>query len=184
MFCPSCGKDNPVECKFCAACGFNLEVITRALYTNSVGLYPRFDTALNQLIARYSERVFKNAPTTALSQNLSDSWKVLGEGILTASVDFALFWLMLFVIFPLRLLTLFISTPFKLITPLVSAPFRRRMEESNRPKALASIEEGQSADNKPMSEINEWRIGSAISAVEHTTEHLPDYIRPVRKTGE
>src|SRR5436190_21986739 len=109
MFCPSCGKDNPVECKFCAACGFNLEVITRALYTNSVGLYPRFDTALNQLIARYAERVFKNAPTTALSQNLFDSWKVLGEGILTASVDFALFWLMLFVIFPLRLLTLFIS---------------------------------------------------------------------------
>jgi hypothetical protein len=183
MFCPSCGKENPVECKFCAACGFNLDVVSRALYTNSVGLYPRFDTALNQLIARYSERVFKNAPTTALSRKLSDSWKVLGEGLFTASVDFALFWLMLFVIFPLRLLTLFISTPFRLLTS-VSAPFRHRMEERNRPKALAPIDEIQAADNKRQSEISEWRMNSAISVVEHTTEHLTDYHRPVRSTGE
>jgi hypothetical protein len=184
MFCPSCGKENPVECKFCASCGFNLEVISRALYTNSVGLYTKFDTALNNLIARYSERVFKNAPTAALSRKLSDSWKVLGEGILTVPVDFALFWLMLFVIFPLRLLTILISTPFRLLTSSGSAPFRRQMEESNRPKALASPERVQSTDNKRKSEISEWRIDSAISAVEHTTEHLPDYHRPMRSTGE
>src|SRR6185436_19604268 len=120
MFCPSCGKENPVECRFCASCGFNLEVVSRALYTSSVGLYTKFDTALNHLIARYSERVFKNAPTTALSRRLSDSWKVQGEGILTAPVDFALFWLMLFVFFPLRLLTILISTPFRLLTSLGS----------------------------------------------------------------
>jgi hypothetical protein len=184
MFCPSCGKENPIEGKFCAACGFNLEVVSRALYTNSVGLYSRFDAALNQLISRYSERLFKNAPTTALSRKLSDSWKVLGEGLLTASVDFALFWLMLFVIFPLRFLTLFITTPFRLLTSVVSAPFRRRMGESNHPKALASIEEVQSADNKPRGEISEWRIDSPISVVEHTTERLSEYHRPVRSTGE
>ena len=184
MFCPTCGKENPVECKFCASCGFNLEVVSRALYTNSVGLYTRFDTALNQLIARYSERVFKNAPTTALSRRLSDSWKVLGGGILTAPVDFALFWLMLFVIFPLRLLTLLVSTPFRILTSLASAPLRRKMEESNRPKALASIEEVQSADNNRKSDISEWRIDSAISAVEHTTEHLSDYNRPMRSKRE
>jgi hypothetical protein len=181
MFCPSCGKENPVECKFCATCGFNLDVVSRALYTNSVGFYTRFDTALNQLIARYSERVFKNAPTTALSQKLSDSWKVLGEGILTAPVDFALFWLMLFIIFPLRLLTLLVSTPFRLLT---SAPFRRQMKGSDRPKALVPIDEIQSADNQRQSQISEWPIGSAISVVEHTTERLPDYHRPVRSTGE
>jgi len=184
MFCPSCGKENPVECRFCASCGFNLEVVSRALYTSSVGLYTKFDTALNQLIARYSERVFKNAPTTALSRRLSDSWKVLGEGILTAPVDFALFWLMLFVFFPLRLLTLLISTPFRILTSLASTPLRRQMEESKRPKALASIDEVQSADNNLKSEISEWRIDSAISAVEHTTEHLSDYNRPMRNTSE
>jgi hypothetical protein len=184
MFCPSCGKENPVECRFCASCGFNFEVVSRALYTSSVGLYTKFDTALNQLIARYSERVFKNAPTTALSRRLSDSWKVLGEGILTAPVDFALFWLMLFVFFPLRLLTLLISTPFRILTSLASTPLRRQMEESKRPKALASIDEVQSADNNLKSEISEWRIDSAISAVEHTTEHLSDYNRPMRSTSE
>src|ERR1044072_3865944 len=182
MFCPSCGKENPVECKFCASCGFNLELVSRALYTNSVGLYTRFDAALNQLIARYAARVFKNAPTTALSRKLSDSWKVLLEGILTAPVDFAIFWLMLFVIFPLRLLTLLISSPFRLLTSIVSAPFRRQMEESNRPKAVAAIKEIQSADNKRESELNKWRTDSPISVVEHTTEHLPDYHRPVRGT--
>ena len=184
MFCPSCGKENPVECRFCASCGFNLEVVSRALYTSSVGLYTKFDTALNQLIARYSERVFKNAPTTALSRRLSDSWKVLGEGILTAPVDFALFWLMLFVFFPLRLLTLLISTPFRILTSLASTPLRRQVEESKRPKALASIDEVQSADNNLKREISEWRIDSAISAVEHTTEHLSDYNRPMRNTSE
>jgi hypothetical protein len=159
-------------------------VVSRALYTNSVGLYTKFDTALNQLIARYSERVFKNAPTTALSQKLSDSWKVLGEGILTAPVDFALFWLMLFVFFPLRLLTLLISTPFRLLTSLPSAPFRRQMEESTRPQALAAIEGVHPADHKREPEISEWKIDSAISVVEHTTEHLSDYHRPMRSTGE
>jgi hypothetical protein len=184
MFCPNCGKENPLECKFCAACGFNLEVVSRALYTNSVGFYTRFDTALNQLIARYSEPVFKNAPTTALSRKLSDSWKVLGEGILTVPVNFALFWLMLFVIFPLRLLTLLISTPFRLLNSLVSAPFRQQMEKGNRAKSLTSAAEIQSTDNKAKREAGEWRIGSVMSVVEHTTEHLPDYHRPVRNTGE
>jgi hypothetical protein len=182
MFCPSCGRENPLECKFCASCGFNLEVVSRALYTKSVGFYTRFDTALNKLIARYSERVFRNAPTTALSRKLSDSWKVLGEGILTAPVDFALFWLMLFAIFPLRLLTLLISTPFRLLTSSAS-PSGQQME-SNRPKAPASLEEGQSADNRRKSELSEWRIDSAISAVEHTTEHLSDYHGPMRSTGK
>lgn len=184
MFCPRCGKENPLECKFCASCGFNLEAVSRALYTNSVGFYTRFDTALNQLIARYSERVFKNAPTTALSRKPSDAWKVLGGGILTAPVDFVLFWLMLFVIFPLRLLTLLVSTPFTLLTPMISAPFRQQVEKGNRPKALASIDEIESADNKAKREASEWRIGSAISIVEHTTEHLTDYHRPMRNTGE
>ncbi|HWP41789.1 MAG TPA: zinc ribbon domain-containing protein, partial [Blastocatellia bacterium] len=109
MFCPSCGKDNLPDCKYCASCGINLEPVSRALYTSSVGFFTRFDTALNQLVARYSERVFKNAPTTALSRKLSDSWKTLGQGLVTLPVDFVLFWIMLFVVLPFRLLTLVIS---------------------------------------------------------------------------
>ncbi|HET9530732.1 MAG TPA: zinc ribbon domain-containing protein [Blastocatellia bacterium] len=178
MFCPNCGKDNVPECKFCASCGINLEVVSRALYTSSVGFYTRFDTALNQLIARYSERVFDNAPASALSRRLSDSWKLLGEGFLTVSADFVLFWIMLFVVLPLRLLTLLVSTPFTL---LITAPFRQLMDKGNRPKALARVNENQDAEKKGTGEISEWRVDSAISVVEHTTEHLPDY-RPSRRS--
>jgi hypothetical protein len=169
MFCPNCGKDNVPECKFCASCGTNLEVVTRALYTNSVGIYTRFDTALNQLIAHYSERVFKKAPTTALSRRLSDSWKLLGEGILTTPVDFILFWLMLFVVLPLRLLTLIVSTPFILL-----------MERGNRPKSLPPQSENKAISNDAKSVPSEWTEGSVVSVMEHTTEHLPDYLPPRR----
>jgi hypothetical protein len=180
MFCPNCGKDNLPDCKYCASCGINLEAVSRAFYTSSVGFYTRFDTALNQLIARYSERVFKNAPTTALSRKRSDSWKLLGEGILTAPVDFVLFWIMLFIVLPLRLLTLLISTPFRLFKKLITEPFRQLMEKNNHPKALASINENQAAENKAKSEMSEWQIGSVISVVEHTTKNLPDYHPPMR----
>lgn len=172
MFCPSCGKDNVPECKFCASCGTNLEVVTRALYTNSVGIYTRFDSALNQLIAHYSERVFKKAPTTALSRRLSDSWKVLGQGILTTPVDFILFWLMLFAVFPVRLLTLIFSTPFILL-----------MQRSNRPKALPPENEKKEISSNSETVPREWTEGSVVSVMEHTTEHLPDYL-PQRRSRD
>ncbi|MBL8125846.1 MAG: zinc ribbon domain-containing protein, partial [Blastocatellia bacterium] len=31
MFCPTCGKDNPHEQRFCARCGTNLETVSMAL---------------------------------------------------------------------------------------------------------------------------------------------------------
>ena len=181
MFCPSCGKDNLPDCKFCASCGINLEAVSRALYTSSVGFYTRFDTALNQLISRYSERVFRNSPNTALSRKLSDSWKVFGEGLLTIPVDFVLFWIMLFLVLPLRLLTLILSTPIRLLNRLITAPFKQLMEKNNRPKALPSINENQASEKKAKSEISEWRIDTVISAVEHTTKNLPDYPPPMRR---
>jgi hypothetical protein len=154
------------------------------MYTSSVGLYTRFDTALNQLIARYSERVFKSAPTTALSRKQSDSWKVLGEGTLTVTLDFVLFWIMLFIVLPLRLLTLLISTPFNLFNLLITAPFRQLTEKSNRTKAPAAISGKKAADNESKVEMSEWQVGSVISVVEHTTEHLPDYRPPMRSRDE
>ena len=173
MFCPNCGKDNLPDCKFCASCGINLEAVSRAFYTSSVGFYTRFDTAINQLIARYSERVFKGAPTAALSRKLSDSWKTFGEGLLSVPVDFVLFWVMLFIVLPIRLLTLIISTPFRLL-----------MDKNNRPKALGSVNESQAAEDKAKSEMSKWQIGSVISVVEHTTKHLPDYSPPMQSRDE
>jgi len=152
MFCPNCGKENNIQkYKFCASCGTNLEAVSRVLYTSSVGIYTRFDNALNQFIARYAERVFKASPSNALSRKLSENWKVLGQGILTAPVDFILFWLMLFGVFPLRILTLLVATPFRLLT-----------------------------DNSSSNRQKEWPAGLIVSAVEHTTDHLADYQPPER----
>ena len=167
MFCPNCGRDNPPECKFCVSCRTNLEVVSRALYTNSVGLLTRMDTALNQLIARYAERVFKGAPATALSRKVSDSWKILGEGFLACVTDFVVFWLMLFAVLPVRLLTLLISTPFRLL-----------IDRSSRPKALPAKSEGRTGGRLQKGEADEWSGGSAVSVVEHTTERLPNYRPP------
>ena len=174
MFCPNCGKDNIPECKFCASCGTNLEVVTRALYRDSAGLFTRFDGALHQFIARYAERVFKRAPA-ADSRSLSDGWKVLGQGILTSGVDFLLFWLMLFAVFPLRLLLLLLSTPIRLLTDM-----------SNRPKALALprvrelLSEARDRGDADKVDVGRWQEGRVASVVEHTTEHLREYQPPAR----
>jgi hypothetical protein len=178
MFCPNCGKDNIPECKFCASCGTNLDVVTRALYRDSAGLYRRFDGALHQFIASYAERVFKRAPS-ADSRSLSDSWKVLGQGLLTSGVDFILFWLMLFAVFPLRLLLLLLSTPVRLLTDM-----------SNRPTALAPREARKrmsgvrGRDDGDKVDVGQWPAGRVASVVEHTTEHLQDYHPPSRGRDE
>jgi hypothetical protein len=87
---------------------------------------------------------------------------------------------MLFIVLPLRWMTLLISTPFRLFKKLITEPFRQLMEKNNHPKALASINENQAAENKAKSEMSEWQIGSVISVVEHTTKNLPDYHPPMR----
>lgn len=165
MFCPSCGKDNIPECKFCASCGMNLEVVTRALFKNSAGPYTRFDGALHKFIASYAERVFKRAPS-ADSRSLSDRWKVLGQGILTSGVDFILFWLMLFAVFPLRLLMLLLSTPVRLLT-----------DRGNRPRSLAPA---RGRDHGDQADLGRWQGGRVASVIEHTTESLRDYQPPAR----
>ena len=172
MFCPSCGKDNIPEVKFCASCGMNLEVVTRALFQNSAGPYTRFDGALHKFIASYAERVFKRAPA-ADSRSLSDRWTVLGQGILTSGVDFILFWLMLFAVFPLRLLMLLLSTPVRLLT-----------DRGNRPKALAPAKslapppEARGPEYADKADLSRWQEGRVASVVEHTTEHLREYQPP------
>jgi hypothetical protein len=176
MFCPSCGKDNSEGSKFCASCGTNLEVVSRALYSRSTGLFTRAENAIDQVITRYSERVFRNAPASVPSRKISDSWKVLGQGILTSAMDFVFFWLMLFVVFPVKLLTLLLSTPFKLLTRVVT-----RQKPLTEPTAARAKPAVAQLPPPPV----EWQAGSAVSAVEHTTEHLAEYesIRRSRRSG-
>ena len=177
MFCPACGKDNVEAVKFCASCGTNLEVVSRALYAESTGLFTRAENTLNQVVTRYSERLFRNAPANALSRKLSDSWMFLGQGLLAAAVDFLLFWLMLFVVFPLKLLSL-----------LVSSPIRLLLERGNRQKAIPELGPGKRiSTSAQLVAPDEWQPHEPVSAVEHTTEHLSEFSarrRRAKKTGD
>ena len=175
MFCPACGKDNAEVVKFCASCGTNLEVISRAMYSSSTGLFARAENALNLVVGRYSERVFRNAPANALSRKLSDSWKFLGQGLITAGVDLVLFWVMVFAVLPVKLLTLLISSPVRLL-----------LERGSRQKALpAAAPPGKGPTSAELKTPEEWEQRQMVSAVEHTTEHLTEFSarRQRQKTG-
>ena len=115
MFCPTCGVDNPLERKYCASCGTNLEVVSQALSGSADGFLSKLDTSLDQFIARYAEHVFKDAPVNVLDRRISRSWKILGQGVVTSLVDLLLFNLMC-VLLPFRLLLLLVLTPIGLVS--------------------------------------------------------------------
>ena len=168
MFCPNCGRDNSRERKFCASCGTNLEAVSQALSGNRDDFFTKTDAALDQLIARYSEHVFKDAPSKLNDRVVSNSWKILGQGAVTSFVDLILFSLM-WNILPLRFLILIISTPFRLLSRRRSGPVipSAGLEEGRR----QSLTEGSS---------NEWLPGTGPSVSEHTTQNLGEYRQPER----
>jgi hypothetical protein len=163
MFCPNCGRDNPRETKFCASCGTNLEVVSQALTGNKDDFFTKTDAALDQLIARYAEHVFKDAPSKVNDRKVGNSWKVLGQGVITSFVDLILFSLM-WNILPLRFMILLISTPIRLL--------------SQRGKQQA-ITTGGLEDKRKLSledrSSNRWLAGSFPSVSEHTTRELEGY---------
>ena len=65
MFCPTCGKDNSQELKFCASCGTNLEAVSQALTGVEEDFFSKMDSGMDYFIARYAEHVFKDAYSTA-----------------------------------------------------------------------------------------------------------------------
>jgi len=164
MFCPTCGKDNSSERKFCASCGTNLEVVSQALSGSDDDFFTRIDGGLDHFLAKYSEHVFKNAPAHAAEQRISKSWLVLGQSVLTSIVDLLLFSLMWNII-PLRFLLLLISTPIRLVT------------QRNRPPktAVAGAKKGREL---PEAAPEQWLHGSFESVTEHTTAILSDMERP------
>src|SRR4051812_8854624 len=94
MFCPTCGKDNSLELKYCASCGTNLEAVWQALSGGEEAFFTKMDTGIDQLVARYSEHVFRNAPQSAAERRVSGSWKLLGQAVITSFLDILLFFLM------------------------------------------------------------------------------------------
>lgn len=168
MFCPTCGRDNVSEQKFCSSCGTNLEAVSQVLSGGKTDFFTRIDTGLDQFIARYAEHVFKDAQSNAADRKVSNSWKLLGKGILTSFVD-VFVAVILLNFFSLRFQILWISTPFRLLA-----------ERSRRQKTLSEVPEEQSPLKLSEPAANEWLPGSVISVSEHTTERLQEY-RPNRK---
>lgn len=164
MFCPTCGRDNPIERKFCASCGTNLEAVAQALSGSDDDFFTKIDFALDQFLARYAEHVFKNAPSNAAEQRVGKSWQVLGQSVVTSVVDLLLFTLM-WNIMPLRFLILLISSPVRLLS-----------EQSKRKKS--AIPGGRSPLDLADSGPERWLSDSVGSITEHTTVILADPEHP------
>lgn len=170
MFCPTCGRDNLIERKFCSSCGTNLEAVSQALSGNRADFFTRLDTGLDQFIAKYAEHVFKDSPTNAADRSVSNSWKILGKGVVTSLVDLFLS-LVIWNVFTFRFQVLWISTPFRLLA-----------ERSSRQKARAAIDTDAQL-KLPEPATDRWVSGaeSAPSVSEHTTELFQDYRPPARE---
>jgi hypothetical protein len=162
MFCPNCGRDNARELKFCVSCGTNLLVVSKALSDSESDFWNTTDAAIDNFIARYSERVFKAGQLSASERNISNSWKILGRGVLTSFVDVILFNLM-WSIFPLRFFMLMIMTPVRVLL--------RRTEKQ---KGLKEVE-GKGAVAFPDALPDKWLQEPIPSVSERTTENLAEY---------
>ncbi|HVF91342.1 MAG TPA: zinc ribbon domain-containing protein [Blastocatellia bacterium] len=169
MFCPNCGRDNSGERKFCASCGTNLEAVSQALSGTRDDFFTKTDAALDQLIARYAEHVFKDAPSKLNDRRVSNSWKVLGQGAITSFVDLILFSLM-WNILPLRFLILLISTPFRLLS-------QRNNQQVSTTEGTREKGERSLPDPLP----NKWLPESFPSISEHTTRNLEEPLKTERK---
>ena len=164
MFCPTCGRDNSVERKFCASCGTNLEAVSQALAGSEDDFFTRIDAGLDHFLAKYAEHVFKNAPLNAAEQRVGKSWQVLGQAVLTSIIDVLLFCLMWNII-PLRFLLLLISSPIRLLSE----------QSKNRERVMSGA--------KRVSDLHDpgpqqWLSDSVGSVTEHTTVLLADSERP------
>ena len=171
MFCPTCGKDNSLELKYCASCGTNLEAVSQALSGSEEDFFTKMDSGIDHFIARYAEHVFRDAPHGISNRAVSKSWKLLGQAIVTSFLDILLFFLV-WNLLPLRFLILIISTPFRLLAARNQPVFdgQPALKGGYEPPALAHGDPGL------------WLADSAPSVAEHTTMHLkpsePSRVKP------
>lgn len=161
MFCPTCGKDNPLELKFCASCGTNLEAVTMALSGREEDFFTKMDSSIDQFVGRYAEHVFKDAPLGLSDHKVSKSWRLLGQAVLTTLVDLLLFTLM-WNILPLRFLILVVSTPFRLLS---------ERGKQQAPDDRPPVEDYKSPElHEPLPQL--WLTESIPSVTESTTVNL------------
>ena len=171
MFCPTCGRDNLKEQKFCVTCGTNLEAVSQVLFGTETNFFTRIDTGLDQFMARYAEHLFKNASSHVADRSVGNSWKLLGKGVLTSFMDlFMAIFLWNFFVF--RFHVLWISTPFRLFS-----------ERSSRQKKVKARIDTDAPLSLPESPSEQWISGSAPSISEHTTERLKEYRIPSRESS-
>lgn len=168
MFCPTCGKDNSFELKFCASCGINLEAISRALSVSEEDLFTKVDKSLDLFIARYAEHVFKDAPMRALDRQIGKSWQVLGQAVLTSLFDLALFTIMTIVL-PIKFLILLIYTPIALLS-----------QRSKHHKSTVAEVEGHKMPALFQPSPQQWLSEAVPSVTEHTTVKLGNSRAPKR----
>lgn len=166
MYCPTCGRDNLNERKFCSSCGTNLEEVSQVLSGGTTNFFTKLDTGLDHFIARYAEHVFKDAPSNAADRSVANSWKLLGKGALTSFVDLFLS-LVIWNVFTLRFQILWMSTPFRLLS-----------ERSARQKKINATPERDTLPKLPAAPEERWIAGAVISVSEHTTEIMRDYQPP------
>jgi hypothetical protein len=164
MFCPTCGRQNQSERKFCSGCGTNLETVSKALSGDSEGLLRTFDAALDRFIARYAERVFKDAPSGAGETGVAKSWRILGEGFVTSLVDLLLISI-IWNVLPLRFLMLIVTTPFRLISR-GSTGQRVPSGDSSVASRIADLDD---------TARNRWLTGARPSVTENTTDIFSGY---------
>jgi hypothetical protein len=164
MFCPRCGKENTGTRKFCIFCGTNLETVSQALSGDKLGFFTRIDGALDNLLAKYSEHVFDDAPSQASDRRVANSWKILGKGIITSFVDLFLS-IVMWNVFVLRWYILLVSTPFRLLSERSK---RRKLKQ-------AAVAEEQLPQKLPEPTAPKWLPGSVASITEYTTERLQEY---------
>lgn len=164
MFCPTCGRDNSPDRKYCASCGTNLTAVAQALAGSEDDFFTKMDAGLDHFLGKYAEHVFKNAPANAAEQRLAKSWQVLGQSVLTSIVDLLLFTLMWNII-PLRFVLLVISTPIRLLA------------QRGRPRKGAIAGDAKEPA-LPETEPHQWLPSPMQSVTEHTTAILTDPERP------
>jgi len=171
VYCPTCGLNNLPERKFCTSCGTNLEAVTQALNEKPEGALASLDGAMDKLIARYAENAFEDATKNALEWRVSNSWKILGQGLLTVIIDYMLFTLMMIVL-PIRLFLLLITTPYRLIC-----------EKGGPGRVKTSELAGRGEPGLSESLHGRWIGGQVASITENTTNRLPEHLQKIEPPG-
>ncbi len=172
MFCPTCGKENSLEIKFCASCGTDLVAVSQALTGREDDFFTKMDSGIDHLLGRYSEHVFRRAPRTASERRVAGSWQLLGQAVVTSFLDLLLFLLM-WNLLPLRFLILLISTPFRLMS-----------ERSEGEGANSREIQGYKAPELSRPQAGLWLGDSTPSVTENTTKHLESEEGPSVITGQ